>query len=141
MNNRISEAERKQIEEAQARAAEVQCRIRETEDRLDDLQATMLGHRLINLAEQAAVNAGKCEGLGLFESFELTQERQKVDMDARALLRAWAAASSPKQLEKVFEFFDLKSITALKASRRLIDYYEEVLAAFEFNMPLTPRAD
>lgn len=141
MNNRISEAEQKQIEEAQARVAEVQFGIREIEDRLDDLQATMLGHRLINLAGQAAVDAGKCEGLGLFESFELTQEREKVDMDARSLLRAWAAARSPKQLENALEFFDLKSITGLKASRRLIDYYEEVLGAFEFNMPLTPRAD
>lgn len=136
MNDQVNKTEPQQPLDAVSQAAAIQSKLRELEDSLDDLQATKLGHQLIALAGQAAVKAGQCEGLGLFETFELSQEREKVDKDARSLLRAWTAARNSEQLERALEFFELKSITGLKASRRLVDYHQDVLGAFEFNISI-----
>ncbi|SFI34257.1 hypothetical protein SAMN05216206_1942 [Pseudomonas guineae] len=105
--------------------------MREVEAQLDDLQATHLGHRLITLAREAAVKAGKAEGMELVEMFELSEEREKLNKDARSLLRAWTASWGPEELEIKLELFSINSITGLKASRRLVDHYNEVLGAFE----------
>jgi len=105
--------------------------LEQLEQRVNDVEDALLGRKLMNLAGHFAVETGKAEGRSLFEAYEWSQEREKVNADARALLRAWSTSWSREEFVEKVGTIKIETASGLMASRRLAEHYIEVLNAFE----------
>lgn len=121
------------FETLRQRHAEATDRMQKLQEELEKIQLQHIGHRLIMLAGQAAVKAGKANGMGLFEQYEAAKETQKVLRDAQALAYMWPLAKAPAELQRGIDMLELKTLTGSLAASRLVEHYDEVLAA-EFEL-------
>ena len=116
------------VETLQRRCADAVARLEELQSELEKSELYHTGHRLMQFAGQAAVDAGQAEGPGLFEQYEAAKETEKVLHDAHALAFIWPLAKSPAELQRGIDMLDLHTLTGRLAATRLVKHYDAVLS-------------